>query len=167
MSTAQKSSLGVNIFIGLLIVGFIAAGIGALNSYLQQRAENAAIAEDGAEVEASVIAVTEKTQFRGGSSFVLTVSFEPKGSASTQVADVTVCTEGDYTEGDDSVQVVYAVDDPAAVRLAECKDTVDSSLGLVFGIIFLGLGLFFMWGSIRSWMKRRDPAERPPQPTDR
>jgi hypothetical protein len=56
---------------------------------------------------------------------------------------------------------VYAADDPEAVRLAECETTIDSSLPLILGIIFLALGLFFLWGFARSFMKRRDQVVDP------
>jgi hypothetical protein len=156
MSSAGKKSRAGDIFIGLLIVGFIAAGLGALNSYLQERRETSAIAEDGVETDGTVIVVSQSARFRGGGGGVtLTVSYSPEGAAAVEIADVTVCSEADYDEGTDTVRVVYVPDDPQAVRLAECAGTIDSSLGLIFGIIFLALGLFFLQAFVRSLLRSR------------
>jgi hypothetical protein len=155
VNTAKKSSLGADIFLALVIVGFIAGGVGALSSYLEQRKQTEELVENGVEAEAQVVSVTETTQFRGGRSTTLTVSFDPSTS-DLALADVTVCTEADYDEGAATVQIVHSEDDPEVARLAECVTSVDSQLGLVFGVIFLGLGVFLLWRLIRGWIADRE-----------
>lgn len=147
----RKSSIGVTIFMWLLAIGFLAAGYGAMKTYFDERAEIADLEENGVATEASVISVTETTNFRGGGGITLSISYPtPDGPDLVHVADVTVCTEADYEDGTETVDIVYAANDPEAVRLADCAATVDTYLPLAIGIVFGLLGLFLAWSLIRK-----------------
>jgi hypothetical protein len=157
MSTAKKkSSLGVTLFLVALIVGFVWGGVGALNTYLEQRAETKELAENRVEGDAQVLSVTTTKQFRGGQSTSLRVSFDPSGPELLEFADLTVCTEADYDEGTETVRVVHASTDPGIVALAECEGSVDSILPLVIGVLLIALGAFLVWQLVRSWTAEKE-----------
>lgn len=158
MSTPPKTSRLVAVFIALVGIGFVAAGIGSFKSYFDQRSETQRLEEQGVETEANIISVEVTTQRRGGNHARLGVTYEDRGSGATTFAEVLDCSEERYEEGDRTVRIVYVPGNPEDVRRAECVSSVDSILPLVVGPIFLALGLFLLLSPLRR--KRRDgPAE--------
>lgn len=149
MSVSQKTSRSGTIFFAVAILIFVGFGYGALKSYFDQRTVTENLVTHGVETEADVRSVTTTRTFRGGASTSIGVSFDPRGPELITFADVQVCTEANYEEGTETVRIVYAPNDPEAVRLAECVSSVDSQLGLIVGVLFLALGAFLLWLMLR------------------
>ena len=138
-----------------LIALFGAIGVVGVRTYFADRAESAALMTEGIETDAHVIHVEKVSRGPNrGFSITLLVSYETQDQFGVEIAEVFPCSEVQYEEGDETIEVVYSPDDPDAVRMAGCAATIDTWLPLAIGIGSFALSLFLLWQLVSQWRRR-------------
>ena len=145
-------TLGVKIFWALVIIGFGAAGYGAMKTYVDQSRRAQALEERGVEADADVTSVTEISGRRIATYHELTVSYDPPGPKLLEFADVQDCDGARWEAGIETVRVVYLPDDPEVIRLQRCASHFDTDIfpGIIGGV-FIALTLFLLWRTRTLW----------------
>jgi hypothetical protein len=136
----------------VVILGFGAAGVGALKTYIDNRAETTALAARGVEEDANVTNVTEVSGRRIETYHRINVSFDPRGPGLFEFAEILDC-PGHRYDGPATVRIVYLPDDPEAVWLVACQSSFDANTfpGII-GVVLVAFTLFMLWRTRRLWM---------------
>lgn len=144
--------LGTKVFIALVIVGFLAAGVGATKTYLDQSRRAAELEERGVAADADVMSATEISGRRIETYHKLRVSYDPPGPKILEFAEVQDCSGARYEPGVPTVRVVYLPNDPETVRLESCRSSFDSDvLPGIFGLVFFAIALLMLWRLRHLW----------------
>ena len=140
--------LRTKVFFAAVILGFIAAGVGALMTYRDQSRAGRELQERGVEADADVMSVSEPSE----TYTELRVSYDPPGPRFLEFAEVQDCAGARYEPGIETVRVVYLPDDPDVIRLQLCRSTFDSDMfpGIV-GAAFIAVALFMLWRLRHLW----------------
>ncbi|MEA2432748.1 MAG: hypothetical protein QOG54_205 [Actinomycetota bacterium] len=146
-------TLGVKIFLALVIIGFGAAGYGGLKTYFDNRAAISNLKDRGVETDASVTSVTEVSGRRIETYHKISVAFDPQGPDSSESAEILDCSGNRY-DGEGSVTIDYLPDDPSIIRLAACEGSFDSNvLPGIIGLVFGALALLLLWRLRGFWTR--------------
>jgi hypothetical protein len=150
--SSNEPTLGVKIFIAVVIIGFGAAGFGGIKTFLDNKSTITALRDHGISEDASVLSVTEVTGRRIETYHRINIAFDPSGPDESQYAEVLDCSGNRY-ERSETARVLYLPEDPASVRLDACMSSFDTNIlpGLV-GLVFGGLALFILWRTRRIWV---------------
>ena len=149
---ATSASLGVKVFWALVIIGFGAAGYGAMKTYVDQSRIAARLEDEGVEADAAVNSVTEISGRRTATYHELGISYDPPGPKLLEFAEVQDCNGARWEEGIETVRVVYLPDDPDVIRLQRCASSFDTDiLPGIIGAVFIALTLFMLWKSRKMW----------------
>lgn len=149
---ARGASPGMKVFYALVIIGFGAAGFGALKTYFDNRTASSALEERGVEADARVSSVTEISGRRIETYHELSISYDPPGPRLLEFAEVQDCSGQRYLGATPSVEIVYLPDDPDTVRLSACRSSFDSNiLPGILGLVFVVIALFLPWRLRRVW----------------
>lgn len=147
-----SASLGVKVFWALVIIGFGAAGYGAMKTYVDQSRVATRLEEEGVEADADVNSVTEISGRRTETYHELGISYDPPGPKLLEFAEVQDCNGARWEEGIETVRVVYLPDDPDVIRLQRCASSFDTDiLPGIIGAVFIALTLFMLWKSRKMW----------------
>ena len=151
-SGPPPASLGVKIFIAIVILGFGAAGYGGIKTYLDKTSAAGKLEERGVEADAEVMSVTEITGRRIETYHELSLSYEPEGDDFLAFATVKDCSGARWEPGLDTVRIVYLPDDPEVITLERCRSNFDTNIfpGIV-GLVFAALALFGAWKTRGMW----------------
>ena len=150
-----RPGLGTKVFLALVIVGFAAAGIGAIKTYLDESRQSTELVERGVETDGDVMSATEISGRRIETYTKLRVSYDPQGPRILDFAEVQDCPAARYEPGISTVRVVYLPDDPDVIRLQTCRSSFDSDvLPGILGLVFIALALLILWRARRVWRRR-------------
>jgi hypothetical protein len=152
VDTPPKASRGVDVFLAIVTIGFLAAGVASIKYYFDNRGETAELAANGVETEAEVSSISVESHGSGrGVTIRALVSYDPQGPGLVEFTEVVGCSEETIDRDAETLRITYLPDDPESVRLADCVTSVDSWLPIVAGIAFSALGLYLAWRLVRSW----------------
>jgi len=147
-----RTTLGVKLFLALVILGFLAAGYGGIKTYLDKSAQATGLEEDGVEADADVSSVSEVSGRRIETYHKLFVFYDEEDSIGPVFAHVTDCSGHRYERGIETVRIVYLPKDPEVVALEACRSNFDANVfpGIV-GVAFAALGLLVAWRARGVW----------------
>lgn len=139
-------------FMGLVVVGLLAAGWGGLKTYLDKTNQARELEENGVLADADVSSATLTSGRRIEEYATLRVSFDPPGPKFLEFAEVKDCSGARWERGIETVRVVYLPDNPEVIALEACRSNFDANiLPGILGAVFLVLGLLLLWRLRGFW----------------
>ncbi|MFP5352450.1 MAG: DUF3592 domain-containing protein [Actinomycetota bacterium] len=144
--------IGTKMFMGLVVVGLLAAGWGGLKTYLDKTNQARELEENGVLADADVSSATLTSGRRIEEYATLRVSFDPPGPKFLEFAEVKDCSGARWERGIETVRVVYLPDNPEVIALEACRSNFDANiLPGILGAVFLVLGLLLLWRLRGFW----------------
>jgi hypothetical protein len=130
----------------ILVVGV--AGVGLYILYFNDRSEAARLEDEGVEVDADVISVTETSRNGEVVYNEVSVTFDPEGPETTTSAELLDCSAQRWEEGVESMEITYLPDDLDVIGVSECAKS-PGILSVILGTAFSLLALFMIWRAPR------------------
>ena len=145
-------TVGMKVFLALVVVGFLAAGWGGIKTYMDKTTQAKELEEKGVLADADVGSVTLTSGRRIEEYATLSVSYDPPGPKILEFAEVQDCSGARWERGIETVRIVYLPDDPEVIALEACRSNFDVNiLPGILGAVFLALAVLLLWRLRNFW----------------